>query len=128
MLRRHTLLKVNIREQLPRPYIRAPHSCLPQIAQTTNHIRNSLSGDFFSSLLILDDIVYVSKDQAETSVLFELIGSRYERRSRLITANQPFGEWGKVFPDQAMTLAAIDRLVHHSTIFEMNVESYRRRE
>ena len=46
----------------------------------------------------------------------------------LITANQPFGEWGKVFPDQAMTLAAIDRLVHHSTIFEMNVESYRRRE
>jgi DNA replication protein DnaC len=60
-------------------------------------------------------------------VLFELIGSRYERRSMLITANQPFGEWGKVFPDQAMTLAAIDRLVHHSTIFEMNVESYRRR-
>src|SRR6478672_4377829 len=78
-------------------------------------------------LLVLDDIVYVSKDQAETSVLFELIGTRYERRSMLITANQPFGEWGKVFPDQAMTLAAIDRLVHHSTIFEMNVESYRRR-
>ena len=46
----------------------------------------------------------------------------------LITANQPFGEWGKIFPDQAMTLAAIDRLVHHSTILEMNVESYRRRE
>jgi DNA replication protein DnaC len=77
-------------------------------------------------LLILDDIAYVSKDQAETSVLFELIGSRYERRSMLITANQPFGEWGKVFPDQAMTLAAIDRLVHHATILEMNVESYRR--
>ena len=77
-------------------------------------------------LLVLDDIAYVSKDQAETSVLFELIGSRYERRSMLITANQPFGEWGKVFPDQAMTLAAIDRLVHHATILEMNVESYRR--
>ena len=59
-------------------------------------------------------------------MLFELIGSRYERRSMLITANQPFGEWGKVFPDQAMTLAAIDRLVHHATILEMNVESYRR--
>ena len=78
-------------------------------------------------LLILDDIAYVSKDQAETSVLFELIGTRYERRSMLITANQPFGEWGKIFPDQAMTLAAIDRLVHHATIFEMNVESYRAR-
>ena len=78
-------------------------------------------------LLILDDIAYVTKDQAETSVLFELIGTRYERRSMLITANQAFGEWGKVFPDKAMTLAAIDRLVHHATIFEMNVESYRAR-
>jgi DNA replication protein DnaC len=79
-------------------------------------------------LLILDDLAYVTKDQAETSVLFELISARYERRSMLVTANQPFGEWGKVFPDPAMTLAAIDRLVHHATIFEMNVESYRRRE
>ena len=49
-------------------------------------------------LLVLDDLAYVSKDQAETSVLFELIAARYERRSMLITANQPFGEWGKVFP------------------------------
>ena len=78
-------------------------------------------------LLILDDFAYVNKDQAETSVIFELIGTRYERRSLLITANQPFGEWGRIFPNQAMTLAAIDRLVHHATIFEMNVESYRRR-
>ncbi len=78
-------------------------------------------------LLILDDLAYVTKDQAETSVLFELISARYERRSMLITANQPFGEWGKIFPDPAMTLAAVDRLVHHATIFEMNVESYRRR-
>lgn len=78
-------------------------------------------------LVILDDFAYVTKDQAETSVLFELISARYERRSLLITANQPFGEWGKVFPDPAMTLAAVDRLVHHSTIFELNVESYRRK-
>jgi DNA replication protein DnaC len=78
-------------------------------------------------LLILDDFAYIAKDQAETSVLFELISTRYERRSLLITANQPFGEWNKVFPDPAMTLAAVDRLVHHATIFEMNVESYRRR-
>jgi hypothetical protein len=45
----------------------------------------------------------------------------------LITANQPFGEWGRIFPDPAMTLAAIDRLVHHATILELNVENYRRR-
>ena len=78
-------------------------------------------------LLILDDLAYVAKDQAETSVLFELISARYERRSLLITANQPFGEWNRIFPDPAMTLAAVDRLVHHATIFEINVDSYRRR-
>ena len=78
-------------------------------------------------LLILDDLCYVRKDQAETSVLFELIAARYERRSLIVTANHPFGEWTSVFQDAAMTLAAVDRLVHHSTIFEMNVESYRRR-
>jgi len=78
-------------------------------------------------LLILDDLAYVTKDQAETSVLFELISARYERRSVLITANQPFGEWNRIFPDPAMTLAAVDRLVHHAKIFELNVESYRRR-
>jgi DNA replication protein DnaC len=78
-------------------------------------------------LLILEDLCYVRKDQAETSVLFELIAARYERRSLIVTSNYPFGEWTSVFPDAAMTLAAVDRLVHHSTIFEMNVESYRRR-
>src|SRR5262245_65709719 len=96
-----------------------------QIARRELALESALAKLDKYHLLILDDIVYVSKDQAETSVLFELIGSRYERRSMLITANQPFGEWGKVFPDKAMTLAAIDRLVHHATIFEMNVESYR---
>ena len=78
-------------------------------------------------LLILDDLAYVGKDLAETSVLFELISARYEIRSLLITANQPFGEWNKIFPDPAMTLAAVDRLVHHSIIFELNVDSYRRK-
>ena len=78
-------------------------------------------------LLILDDLSYVRRDQAETSVLFELIAERYEHKSLAITANTPFSQWGEVFVDPAMTLAAVDRLVHHSTILEMNVESYRRR-
>jgi DNA replication protein DnaC len=98
-----------------------------QMARRELVLENTLSKLDKYHLLILDDISYVSKDQAETSVLFELIGMRYERRSLLITANQPFGEWGKIFPEKAMTLAAIDRLVHHATIIEMNVESYRRR-
>jgi DNA replication protein DnaC len=78
-------------------------------------------------LLVLDDLSYVRRDQAETSVLFELIAERYERKSIAITANTPFSQWGEVFVDAAMTLAAVDRLVHHSTILEMNVESFRRR-
>ena len=100
-----------------------------QVARRELALESALAKLDKYDLLILDDIAYVSKDQAETSVLFELIGTRYERRSMLITANQAFGQWGKIFPDQAMTLAAIDRLVHHATILEMNVaQSYRCRE
>ena len=71
-------------------------------------IRARAFGQPAAHLPVLDDLAYVTKDQAETSVLFELISARYERRSMLITANQPFGEWGKIFSDQAMTLAAIE--------------------
>ena len=78
-------------------------------------------------LLILDDFSYVTHEQAETSVLFELIGARYENRSILVIANEPFSSWGKIFGSDAMTLAAVDRLVHRSHIFEVNAESYRRR-
>jgi DNA replication protein DnaC len=78
-------------------------------------------------LIILDDLSYVRKDQIETSALFELIAHRYERHSIAITANQPFSAWSDVFPDPAMTVAAIDRLIHHATIIEMNGESYRKR-
>ena len=70
-------------------------------------------------LLVLDDINYVRCDQAETSVLFELIAERYERKSIALTANQPFSAWDQLFPDAAMTLATVDRLVHHATILEI---------
>jgi len=97
-----------------------------QAARQTLQLPQALAKLDRYDLLILDDISYVRKDQAETSVLFELIAERYERRSILITANQPFSGWDTVFPDAGMTVAAIDRLVHHSTIFELNnVESYR---
>jgi DNA replication protein DnaC len=97
-----------------------------QAARQSLQLPQSLAKLDRFDLIILDDISYVRKDQAETSVLFELIAERYERRSLLITANQPFSGWNNVFPDPGMTVAAIDRLVHHSTIFELNnVESYR---
>ena len=65
--------------------------------------------------------------EAETSVLFELIAHRYERRSLLITANQPFSQWNTIFADDMMTVAAVDRLVHHALIVDIHSESYRKR-
>ena len=79
-------------------------------------------------VLILDDIGYVKKDEAETSVLFELIAQRYEGHSLVITSNQPFKEWDQIFPDNIMAVAAIDRLVHHATIINIIDESYRRKQ
>ena len=76
---------------------------------------------------MIDDIGYVRKDEAETSVLFELVMHRYERRSLLVTSNQPFSEWENVFSTSAMTVAAVERLVDHSTIIQINGESYRRK-
>jgi len=78
--------------------------------------------------LILDDFGYVQKDELETSVLFELICERYERKSMVITCNQPFKEWDKIFLDKQMALAAVDRLVHHATILEIEAESYRKKQ
>lgn len=77
-------------------------------------------------LLILDDLGYVKKSEVETSVLFELIAHRYERKSLLITANQPFSQWDAIFTDSMMTVAAVDRLVHHAVIIEIKAQSYRR--
>ena len=77
--------------------------------------------------LILDDLGYVQKDELETNVLFELICERYERKSLLITCNQSFKEWDHIFRDKQMAIAAIDRLIHHATILEIEAESYRRK-
>jgi DNA replication protein DnaC len=77
-------------------------------------------------LLILDDLGYVKKSEAETSVLFELIAHRYERKSLLVTANHPFSQWDQIFPDSMMTVAAVDRLIHHALIVEIQTESFRK--
>jgi DNA replication protein DnaC len=77
--------------------------------------------------IILDDLGYVRKDQSETSILFELIAERYEHRSLMITCDRPFADWSSIFADQTMTVAAIDRLVHHATILEFGSDSYRKR-
>ncbi len=78
-------------------------------------------------VLILDDFGYVKKSDQETYVLFELIAHRYETGSLIITSNQPFSEWDSIFPDEMMTVAAIDRLVHHANLIEVRSDSYRRK-
>ena len=74
----------------------------------------------------INDIGYVKKTDAETQVLFEFIAHRYESGSLIITANHPFSAWDQIFPDSMMTVAAIDRLIHHATIIELEGESYRK--
>ncbi len=75
--------------------------------------------------LIIDDIGYVQHDREEMQVLFTLLAERYERGSILLTSNLPFSKWERIFKDPMTTAAAIDRLVHHSVILELNIGSYR---
>lgn len=74
-----------------------------------------------------DAASYVRRSELETSVLFELICHRYERKSLLVTSNQPFWEWDEIFPSGSMTVAAVDRLVHHCHIVGIKGESYRQK-
>lgn len=75
--------------------------------------------------IIVDDIGYVQQDRDEMEVLFTFFGERYERRSVLISSNLVFSQWDRIFKDPMTTAAAIDRLVHHSTILELSCRSYR---
>lgn len=79
-------------------------------------------------VILLDDIGYVQQDRQEMEVLFTFLAERYERKSLMITSNLVFSEWDKIFKDPMTTAAAIDRLVHHSIILELDNESYRARE
>jgi len=79
--------------------------------------------------LILDDIGYVQHDRDEMEVLFTLLAERYERRSVAISTNLVFSEWERIFKDPMTTLAAIDRVVHHSVILDLtSMDSYRAQE
>lgn len=76
-------------------------------------------------VIIIDDIGYVQQEKEEMEVLFTLLADRYERGSVMITSNLPFSKWEKIFKDPVMTAAAIDRIIHHSVILELNISSYR---
>ena len=79
-------------------------------------------------LIVIDELGYLPFSQSGGHLLFHMISKLYENTSLLITTNLAFADWPQIFGDPAMTLAAVDRLVHHATILEMNVDSYRRKE
>lgn len=76
-------------------------------------------------VLVIDDIGYVQQSREEMEVLFTLLADRYELGSVMLTSNLPFSKWESIFKDPMTTAAAIDRLVHHSVILELNMASYR---
>ena len=78
--------------------------------------------------LIIDDIGYVQQNREEMEVLFTLLANRYERNSIMLTSNLVFSKWDLIFKDSMVTAAAIDRLVHHSIIIELDVDSLRMEE
>ena len=87
-------------------------------------------GDYFKKLdkfenIFIDDIGYVQKSREEMEVLFSLLAHRYERKSIMITSNLVFSKWELIFKDKLTTAAAIDRMVHHCVILEMDLPSYR---
>ena len=76
-------------------------------------------------VLLIDDLGYVQQSREEMEVLFPLLAERYERGRVWLTSNLPFSKWESIFKDPMTTAAAIDRLVHHSVILELNLPSYR---
>lgn len=76
-------------------------------------------------VLVIDDLGYVQQSREEMEVLFTLLAERYERGTVMLTSNLPFSKWESIFKDPMTTAAAIDRLVHHSVILELNIASYR---
>ena len=91
---------------------------LPRLLRKLDHIE----------VLILDDLGYVQQEAEEIEVLFTLLAERYERRSLLVTSNLVFSQWDQIFKNPMTTAAAVDRMVHHATVLDFNLPSYRAEE
>ena len=76
-------------------------------------------------LIVCDEIGYIPFDPQAANLMFMLVSRRYERASLIVTSNKPFSAWGEIFGDDAVTVAMVDRLVHHSEILSLKGDSYR---
>ena len=98
-------------------------------AQRTDRVDRLLTTMLRPKLLILDEIGYTPLDRPEATFLFEIVAKRYDRaKSTIVTSNKSWGAWGDILPDQVMTAAILDRLLHHSTTVNIQGESYRLRQ
>jgi DNA replication protein DnaC len=114
--------------QLERPVYFSPCSLLVQellVGKRDLKLSRVLKRLSKFDVVIIDDIGYVQQSRDEMEVLFTLLAERYERGSVMLTSNLPFSKWESIFKDPLTTAAAIDRLVHHSVILELNLPSYR---
>ncbi len=93
-----------------------------------NALRRRLKYYAKPSLLVIDEVGYLSYSNRHADLLFEIINRRYEKCSTLVTTNRPFGEWNEIFPNAACVVSLIDRLVHHSEVIAIEGESYRMKE
>ena len=93
-----------------------------------NSFKKALKNFILPSVLILDEIGYLPLDREGSNLFFQIVSKRYERGSIILTSNKSFGEWGVIFADTVIASAILDRLLHHSTSFNIRGESYRLKE
>jgi DNA replication protein DnaC len=94
-------------------------------AHTHNKLQDELTRLGRIPLLVIDEVGYIPFEAEAANLFFQLISSRYERASVIVTSNKPFGRWGEVFGDDTVAAAMIDRLVHHSEVVSLRGDSYR---
>lgn len=127
----HLAIAVGIRacEENYRVTFRTAAGLINEMVEARNENRLSAYIRQFKKidLLIIDELGYVTFDQAGAELIFQLLATRYETMSTIITSNLGFSEWMKVFHDKTLTAAILDRITHHAMILNMNGQSFRRR-
>jgi len=94
-------------------------------AHTAGRLQDELNRLTRYPLLVIDEVGYIPFEPEAANLFFQLVSSRYERASLIVTSNQPFGRWGEVFGDEVVAAAMIDRLVHHAEVIALKGDSYR---
>ena len=97
-------------------------------AHQSGHLEAELKKIRRYKLIIIDEVGYIPFDHDAANLFFQLIASRYEQGSVMVTSNLPFGRWGEVFGDEVVAAAMIDRLVHHAEVLTLTGDSYRTRQ